>query len=94
MLTEKILAEKELGCIDLVIILFSLDKAGIRYKINEDGSLSVYNVDYVLVQSYYDRKLWGRIGDVYVEGHFDVVTYDTKLVLICNEYSRHTVLDK
>jgi hypothetical protein len=42
-----------------------LDKAGIRYKINNDGSLSIYNVDFALAESYYDHK----IGDVYVEGH-------------------------
>jgi len=88
MLTEEVLAEKKLGCIDLVVILLSLDKAGIKYKINDDGSLSIYNVDYVLAQSYYDRKVWGRIGGVYVEGHFDVVSDYTELVLVCNEYSR------
>jgi len=94
MLTEEVLTEKELGCIDLIITLFSLEKAGIQYKINKDGSLSIYGVDYALAQSYYDRKVWGRIGGVYVEGYFDVVTYDTKLVLVCNEYSKRTVLNE
>jgi hypothetical protein len=91
MLTEDVLTEKKLGCIDLIIIMFNLEKAGVRYKINKDGSLSIYGVDYALVQSSYDRKVWGRIGGVYVEGHFDVVTYDTKLVLECNEYSTRIV---
>jgi len=94
MLTEDVLTEKKLGCIDLIIIMFSLEKAGIKYKINKDGSLSIYNVDYALAQSRYDRKVWGRIGGVYIEGHFDVITYDTKLVLVCNEYSRRIVLDE
>jgi hypothetical protein len=91
MLTEDILTKKKLGCLDLVIIALSLDKAGIKYKINNDGSLSIYNVDFALVESYYDHKIWGRIGDVYVEGHLNVENYHTKLVLKCNEYSTRIV---
>jgi len=91
MLTEDILTKKKLGCLDLVIILFSLDKAGIRYKINNDGSLSIYNVDFALAESYDDHKIWGRIGDVYVEGYLNVENYHTELVLKCNEYSRRII---
>jgi len=93
MLTEDILNKKKLSCLDLVIILFSLDKAGIRYNINNDGSLSIYDVDFALVESYDDHKIWGRIGDVYVEGYLNVENYHTKLVLKCNEYSRRIVPD-
>jgi len=91
MLTEDVLTKKKLGCLDLVIILFSLDKAGIRYKINDDGSLSIYDVDFALVESYDDHKISGRIGDVYVEGYLNLENYHTKLVLKCNEYSRRII---
>jgi len=91
MLTEDILAKKKLGCLDLVVITLSLDKAGIKYKINDDGSLSIYDVDFALVESYYDHKIYGRIEDVYVQGHLNVKNYYTKLVLECNEYSTRIV---
>jgi hypothetical protein len=91
MLTEDVLTKKKLGCLDLVIITLSLDKAGIRYKINDDGSLSIYNTDFTLVESYDDHKIYGHIEDVYVEGHLNVENYHTKLVLRCNEYSTRIV---
>ncbi len=94
MLTEDVLAKKKLGCIDLVIIALSLDKAGIEYKINKDGSLSVFNVEFALVQSFGEHKVFGHIGDVYVEGYFDVVNYHTRVDLVCNKYSRRITLDR
>ena len=93
MLTEDILSEKWLGCLDLVYIVFSLEKAGIKYKINKDGSLTIFNTDYALVQDYYDHKIWGYIGDVYIEGYLDVVTDYPKLVLTCNERSTRVIPD-
>ena len=91
MLTEDILSQKKLGCVDLLIIMFALEKAGIKYKINDDGSLTVLNVDYALVQDYYHRRIQGRIGDIYIDGHFDVITEYPELILICNERSIHIV---
>jgi len=93
MLTEDVLSQKKLECLDLVIIVFSLEKAGIRYKINKDGSLTIFNTDYTLAQDYYDRKIWGRIGDIYIEGYLDVVTDYPKLVLTCNERSIRIIPD-
>jgi len=93
MLTEDVLAKKKLGCIDLVIIALSLDKAGVKYKINDDGSLSVFNVEFALVQSFDDHKVSGYIGNVDVDGYFDVINYHTRVDLVCNKYSRRVVLD-
>jgi len=93
MLTEDVLWCKKLACIDLVIIALALDKAGIKYKINDNGSLSVYNADFALAQSYGDSKVWGRIEDVRVEGHFDVINYHTRVDLVCNKHSKRLVLN-
>ena len=92
MLTEDALACKKLACIDLVIITLALDKAGIQYKINDDGSLSVYNTDFAFVQTLNDFRMIGRIGDVHVEGHFNVINRHTRFDLICNQYSKRLVL--
>jgi len=92
MLTEDVLSCKKLGCIDLVIIALALDKAGIKYKINDDGSLSVYNADFAFAQSLHEHKTWGRINDVHVEGHFDPINRYTRVDLVCNKYSKRLVL--
>jgi len=93
MLTEDILNKKKLSCLDLVIIALALDKAGVKYKINNDGSLSVFNVEFALVQSFDDHKVSGYIGNVDVDGYFDVINYHTRVDLVCNKYSRRVVLD-
>jgi len=93
MLTEDVLTRKNLGCVDLVVIALSLDKVGVRYRINDDGSLSVFNVEFALVQSFDDHKVSGYIGNVDVDGYFDVVNYHTRVDLVCNKYSRRVVLD-
>ena len=93
MLTEDFLSQKKLGCIDLLIIMFALEKAGIKYKINDDGSLTVLNVDYALAQDYGDHRVWGRVGDIYIDGHFDVITEYPELILICNENSTRIIPD-
>ena len=93
MLTEDVLTRKKLGCVDLVVIALSLDKTGVRYRINDDGSLSVFNVEFALVQSFDDHKVSGYIGNVDVDGYFDVVNYHTRVDLVCNKYSRRVVLD-
>jgi len=94
MLTEDVLAKKKLGCIDLVVIALALDKAGVKYEINKDGSLSVFDVEFALVQSFDDHKVSGYIGDVDVDGYFDVVNYHTRVDLVCNKYSRRVTLDR
>jgi len=93
MLTEDTIIRKKLGCIDLVVVTLSLDKAGIEYKINNDGSLSVFNVSFALVKDFDDHKTSGYIGDVDVEGYFDVINYHTRVDLVCNRYSERVVLD-
>jgi hypothetical protein len=93
MLTEDVLTRKKLGCVDLVIIVLSLDKAGVKYRINNDGSLSVFNVSFALVRDFDDHKTSGYIGDVRVDGYFDVINYHTRVDLVCNKYSRRIALD-
>jgi len=93
MLNEDTLACKKLACIDLVIVALALDKAGIKYRINNDGSLSVYNADFALVQTFDDNKVFGRIEDVRVEGYFDVINRYTRVDLVCNKYSKRLVLN-
>jgi len=93
MFTEDVLTKKKLNCIDLVIIALSLDKVGIKYKINDDGSLSIFDVDYVLIQTFDDHKTSGYIGDVYVDGHFDIRNYPDKTDLICNKYSKRLIFN-
>ena len=94
MLTEDVLTRKKLGCVDLVVIALSLDKVGVRYRINDDGSLSVFNVEFALVQSFDDHKVSGYIGNVDVDGYFDVVNYHTRVDLVCNKYSKRVTLDR
>ena len=93
MLTDDVLSQKKLNCIDLVIVALTLEKAGIKYRINGDGSLTIYNVDYALAQNYGDHRVWGRVGDIYIDGHFDVVTDYPELILMCNEYSTRIIPD-
>ena len=91
MFTEDFLTRKKLGCIDLLIVLFALEKADIKYRINEDGSLTIFNIDYALAHDYGDHRVWGHIGDIYIDGHFDVITDYPELILMCNEHSTRTV---
>jgi hypothetical protein len=93
MLTEDTIARKKLGCLDLVAIAFNIDKAGIKYTINNDGSLSVFDVSFALVKDFDDHKTSGYIGDVDVEGYFDVINHYPRVDLVCNKYSRRVAID-
>ena len=93
MLTEDTIVREKLGCIDLVIIALSLDKAGIEYKINDNGSLSTFNTHFAVVHSFDDHKTSGYIEDVYIEGYFDVLNYYPRVDLVCNNYSRRVTLN-
>jgi len=93
MLTEDTIIRKKLGCIDLVTIVFNIDKAGIKYKINNDGSLSIFNAEMTLVYEPETKKWKGYINDVPIEGSFKIRNRYPEIIFLCDKDSRRVVLD-
>ena len=92
MLTEELLTEKKVGCVDLVNLVFVLEERGVKYKINDDGSLTVYNPDFAFVYESGSNKWFGRLYDALVQGSFTIRSRYGETVFECNEYSARTSL--
>jgi len=93
MLTEDLFSKKEVGCVDLVKLVFALESQGVKYEINDDGSLTVYNPDFAFIRDFGSKKWFGRLYDVLVEGSFTIRSRYGETVFECNEYSTRNSLD-
>jgi len=93
MLDEQLLTEKKVGCVDLVNLVFVLEEQGVKYKINDDGSLTVYNPDWVFVYETESHKWVGRLYDALVQGAFTISSRYGEAIFECNQYSTRTSLN-
>ena len=93
MLTEELLTKKKVGCVDLVNLVFVLEEQGAKYKINDDGSLTVYNPDFAFVYESGSNKWFGRLYDALVQGAFTIRSRYGETVFECNKYSTRTSLN-
>ena len=91
--TEDFFSKKKVGCVDLVRLVFALESQGVKYDINDDGSLTVYNPNFAFVYETGSKKWFGRLYDVLVEGSFTITSRYGETVFECNEYSTRTSLD-
>ena len=87
MLNEHLFAERNVGCVDLVKLVFALESQGAKYKINDDGSLTVYNPDFAFILDSGSNKWVGRLYDVLVEGSFTIERRYGEVVFECNRHS-------
>ena len=92
MLDEGLLTKNKVGCVDLVNLVFVLEEQGSRYKINDDGSLTVYNPDFAFVYETGSHKWFGRLYDALVQGSFTIRSRYGETIFECNEYSTRTSL--
>ena len=93
MLTEELLTKKKVGCVDLVKLVFALESQGVKYKINDNGSLIVYNPDFAFVHDFGSNRWFGRLYNVLVEGSFTIRSRYGETIFECNEYSTRTSLN-
>jgi hypothetical protein len=93
MLDEELLTKKKVGCVDLVNLVFVLEEQGVKYKINDDGSLTVYNPDFAFIYESGSNKWFGRLYDALVQGAFTISSGYGKAIFECNQYSTRTSLN-
>jgi len=93
MLTEDLIARKRVGCLDLVMLVFALESQGAKYKINDDGSLTVYNPNFIFIHDFRSHKLSGLIYNAHVEGSFTIERRHGEVIFECNEYSTRISLN-
>jgi len=93
MLDEELLTKKKVGCVDLVNLVFVLEEQGVKYNINDDGSLTVYNPDFAFVHDFGSHKWFGRLYDALVEGAFTISSRYGETVFECNQYSTRISLN-
>ena len=82
---EELLTKKNVGCVDLVKLVFALESQGAKYKINDDGSVTVYEPNSIFMHDSGSHKLSGLIYNAFVE-------YG-EIVFECNRHNTHPYPD-